>query len=505
MADTLAELILALDDDSPVDTHVRAVKQALAQKAGTGVAVRVMLPDDEGWSPFAVDSLDTGIRIREPLPVLKVLQSLQTAPFDDGTVLSLWLLRNFDLLTAFELDMQVFQSVVTHLLEKRRIMLHIAYDPIMENTREFVTRLQGMLSAAAQERLSLQKVVRGDDRIANIAVQLYDLITRPLPPPAPAPDNGIRSVWEVHEPDDPYMRVPHELKQWLSTPDGWHLVGASIRGRSHAHDGKFREDAFEIDTADGWNIIAVSDGAGSRQYSRVGSLLATQAASRAMKNYLLSKRIKSDIHLVEAHLHAALHAGVQHAYQALEKHVRDEREVEITFGDLGCTLLLAIYGEVDGRHFVAGLQIGDGLIVVARDPDQLDNIQEITQGDIADFSGGTTFLTSEKLETWQQREASIYTDAQPPWLLLVMTDGVADDMVPYDRNVPRFLLPAIQRTGILNMATGLDEAASQLAVMINYEKKGSAQVAVSYRHIGATEADEISDPPLTPPPPPEFD
>jgi hypothetical protein len=46
----------------------------------------------------------------------------------------------------------------------------------------------------------------------------------------------------------------------------------SKRGRSHAHEGKFREDDFAVSElpAD-WNMISVSDGAGSAQLAREGS------------------------------------------------------------------------------------------------------------------------------------------------------------------------------------------------------------------------------------------
>ena len=54
------------------------------------------------------------------------------------------------------------------------------------------------------------------------------------------------------------------------------IVVVSKRGRSHAHEGKFREDDFAVNTLpNGWNIISVSDGAGSASAAREGSRLAT--------------------------------------------------------------------------------------------------------------------------------------------------------------------------------------------------------------------------------------
>ena len=51
------------------------------------------------------------------------------------------------------------------------------------------------------------------------------------------------------------------------------VVAASKRGRSHAYDGKFRDDDFAIEynAENQWYAVAVCDGAGSSRYSREGS------------------------------------------------------------------------------------------------------------------------------------------------------------------------------------------------------------------------------------------
>lgn len=53
------------------------------------------------------------------------------------------------------------------------------------------------------------------------------------------------------------------------------IVAASKRGRSHAQEGKPRDDYFRMEHMDnGWYIMAVADGAGSARYSRQGSKIA---------------------------------------------------------------------------------------------------------------------------------------------------------------------------------------------------------------------------------------
>jgi hypothetical protein len=135
---------------------------------------------------------------------------------------------------------------------------------------------------------------------------------------------------------------------------------------------------------------------------------------------------------------------------------------------------------------VGGFQIGDGLIMVAYDPQNMGDFDELTEPDSADFGGGTTFMTSEPLEEWLNRETIVHELDRAPWLLMAMTDGVSDDMVPYDRNVPRFLLPGIERAGVLTIEDSLDEAAQKLLMMISYEKKGSFDdrtLVVMFQHL----------------------
>lgn len=60
--------------------------------------------------------------------------------------------------------------------------------------------------------------------------------------------------------------------------EGKHIVAASLRGRSHAQEGKPRDDAFRFATTHGWQVLAVSDGAGSACYSREGARLACEKA-----------------------------------------------------------------------------------------------------------------------------------------------------------------------------------------------------------------------------------
>ncbi len=79
-----------------------------------------------------------------------------------------------------------------------------------------------------------------------------------------------------------------EDQQELMTDNGWRLIGASKRGRSHAHEGKCRDDHFFIsaDSTTKWNILAVADGAGSASLSREGARIAVTESSRILSEKL---------------------------------------------------------------------------------------------------------------------------------------------------------------------------------------------------------------------------
>ncbi len=57
----------------------------------------------------------------------------------------------------------------------------------------------------------------------------------------------------------------------------YRFVGASAIGKLHLHNMRPRDDAFAIRTAGEWLAVAVSDGAGSREYSRYGATYAVEA------------------------------------------------------------------------------------------------------------------------------------------------------------------------------------------------------------------------------------
>ena len=92
--------------------------------------------------------------------------------------------------------------------------------------------------------------------------------------------------------DVPYFKEDKvcEYVKVEAGPDGTPLkdmVAASNRGRSHAQEGKPRDDHFQLfhSNDNGWYIIAVADGAGSAKFSRKGS----EIACRSVVDYCKGK------------------------------------------------------------------------------------------------------------------------------------------------------------------------------------------------------------------------
>src|SRR5690606_18943021 len=87
------------------------------------------------------------------------------------------------------------------------------------------------------------------------------------------------------DPKDLWKDIPSRQGDLYAKPDEDSFQGnfldkkiviASKRGRSHAHEGTFRDDDFCTKSLpNDWAIVAVADGAGSAKYARQGSKIAT--------------------------------------------------------------------------------------------------------------------------------------------------------------------------------------------------------------------------------------
>jgi hypothetical protein len=248
-----------------------------------------------------------------------------------------------------------------------------------------------------------------------------------------------RSLWKDLEPDPALpCPKPHTDSKRLPTPFAT-LVAASRRGRSHAHEGSFRDDDFAIgcDESTGWHYLVVADGAGSAKLSRRGSAVACEATrepllthfgstlaapfTEAVLRYALDRgpAIEQPIRVA---LYSALGASGLAARKAVEMEAASSGS---PLRDYSTTLLIAIARRYDIGWFTAAFSIGDGGIGAY---DRSTGVVPLSRADSGEFAGQTRFLTMS--EVWQDSKDIAdrigFHIAPGLTALVAMTDGVSD-------------------------------------------------------------------------------
>lgn len=227
------------------------------------------------------------------------------------------------------------------------------------------------------------------------------------------------------------------------------MVAASQRGRSHARDGKPRDDHFTMchcDRSD-WYILAVADGAGSAPFSRKGSETACETAvshcremlldnpefEQALRAYAvdrdnIEKRTEVTRHVINIVYQAALKA-----HDAVKKIASCNPEARLK--DFATTLMFAICKRYDFGWFIASFWVGDGAICLFDRNTKTARLLGIP--DEGEFSGQTRFLTMPEIfhdpdAVSRRLRMAIVPDFTA---LFLMTDGISDPMFETDRNL----------------------------------------------------------------------
>ncbi len=264
-----------------------------------------------------------------------------------------------------------------------------------------------------------------------------------------------RALWKEIEPaDDLPFRTPHTLALRVDAKD--HLIiAASRRGRSHAHDGTFREDDVKVvhDSSSGWSVMIVSDGAGSAKYSRQGSRLVCETAGRTVLPLLVAveadgsfeknceRYLNSDRAESLRALQSALYRTLAPAAKAAQKAIAEETgKIEgASENDFAATILLTIVRRYAFGTFVATFGIGDGGVGIYRGGDADGNSHETIVLNIPDggaYAGQTRFITSR--DVWVSGDEilrRIRFDVVGRFTaVLSMTDGVSDPKFQTDDN-----------------------------------------------------------------------
>jgi len=314
-----------------------------------------------------------------------------------------------------------------------------------------------------RESIKKEDVEASPDSVAQITEIKDKTLTSELEPKHSAPK------WEVLEPEDRSDPVKHEDLRTINCEGGWRIIGASRRGKLHAHRAMWREDAFVFDYQKPWSIIAVADGAGSSKLSRVGSRIACETSVNTLKELLWEYQLRpvknNELDKPEDNeLKRILFFLEKAAIEARNAIIREAHIRENKIDNFSTTLLLAIHTRWNNRNFVGAIQVGDGVIATWNGKEKLSLLGEPDHGE---SSGETLFLTSTKIEREFNRRVkfSIPDDMK---YLAVMTDGVADDFYPEETKLP-ILFKILEEKVLSN-----PEPDKELLEWLKYTKKGSS-------------------------------
>lgn len=215
------------------------------------------------------------------------------------------------------------------------------------------------------------------------------------------------------------------------------IVAASQRGRSHAQEGKFRDDHFNIyhNEVSKWTLVVVADGAGSAKYSRQGSLLACRTITDyfmdiskeqyhefegAVENFYIDGD-KSKPQLITL-LYKYLAGAAYKAYKVIEQ---EALLTETKVKDFGTTIMFSIFKKYDFGWFVASFGVGDSPMGIFTNDEKPIIMHYPEEGE---YSGQTYFLTMPEIfkDSKEIAERISYRIIPDFTAMVLMTDGIYD-------------------------------------------------------------------------------
>lgn len=258
-----------------------------------------------------------------------------------------------------------------------------------------------------------------------------------------------KSLWkdEPSNGDDPYWK--NDTDKLLMPLAGRTLVIASKRGRSHAHEGKFRDDDFKAaELNNGWGIIAVADGAGSAKYARRGSCIACEnvlsyfqetfdeAQWQSFEDAIISNQTDSTEETQKGLSKLVLEHMGKAVYQAHSAIAKEAADSEAVIKDYSTTLAFLLIKKFDFGYFVTSFWVGDGGIGIYRK--DLNQVSILGVPDGGEFAGQTRFLTMADIFKSPDfyKRFSIRT-IEDFTTIVLMTDGITDPKFSTDANLGR--------------------------------------------------------------------
>lgn len=344
-------------------------------------------------------------------------------------------------------------------------------------------------------------------------------------------------LWEDNPPpkDDPYQCENEQTLSGEINPK-IAVIGASLRGRSHAHRGMFRDDCMAVRLAEerdepGWSALVVSDGAGSAVFSREGARIVCETLANNLAGEL-NKSVNFDFlkdkierfektrrnesrkilsaspgEIEEFQLDKFFTRGVYEVYVKIKEESerrsrkvserastlneqasarRNESQIQYRVRDYAATALAVatkrFKASKDRPPFwaIASYWIGDGAAAIWR-PNGEDRVLPLGRPDSGEYAGETRFITSREEADQKTARARVRLTIVDRFEGIVLaTDGVTDPFFPSDASLERFddwksfwdVKLRRGAPGAFEAARPLDERAKELLEWLRFKEKG---------------------------------
>lgn len=301
--------------------------------------------------------------------------------------------------------------------------------------------LQGTPEKAGDFEFTIRCKLKGWEECDKIIERKFSIAFNPDP----------RDLWkDLPVPENTPFMKPNEECEFVLVPEfegrpQKDIVAASKRGRSHAQEGKPRDDHFKVshNGENGWYTIIVADGAGSAKYSRKGSEIActvaedyckTQLAERAeafencVADYV-NDNSKENIQRIATILRDIVVKAAFEAHKAIKAFVPQCENAVVK--DFSTTLLIAVCKRFDFGWFVASFGVGDGAIAIY-DKDA-EKVRLLNEPDGGEYAGQTRFLTMDSI--FSDRNRMLFSIVPDFTALMLMSDGISDPWFETDANL----------------------------------------------------------------------
>lgn len=245
-----------------------------------------------------------------------------------------------------------------------------------------------------------------------------------------------KDLW-LNKPSPENSRFPKEEN--LTYSSGFldkKIVVASKRGRSHAHEGTFRDDDFLVRSlSNDWEVVAVADGAGSAKFARAGSKFATEYIIQSFDNETFLQTLSSEVDSYfddqsaddiklknKTFIINSLYKTVKQLNEALGDYATSE---EINLKDLHTTLIFCLVKKFDFGYVILSFGVGDCPInMIGKDETDVKLLNIL---DVGEFSGGTRFITMSEIFSRPDIADRFGINCFPDFSkLILMTDGIYD-------------------------------------------------------------------------------